>query len=188
MPNASPGYSITVRVEASAVAHATAALTTAVSSAGGALTALDVAESHADRIVVDVTCDASDVDHADRITEAINAAGVPLKLDVAVPVDRLDELMGAVRSAVGRHGGRLVPFGHLAEGNIHVNVLDADRHVTARKVEVGVRSGQQVQIVSGLAAGDRVLVGPVPAGLTVSAAAPEGAAKPPAAAGSSAGS
>ena len=52
-------------------AHATAALTTAVSSAGGALTALDVAESHADRIVVDVTCDASDVDHADRITEAI---------------------------------------------------------------------------------------------------------------------
>ncbi len=71
MPNTSPGYSITVRVEAPAVAHATAALTTAVSSAGGALTALDVAESHADRIVVDVTCDASDVDHADRITEAI---------------------------------------------------------------------------------------------------------------------
>ena len=73
MPNTSPGYSITVRVEAPAVAHATAALTTAVGSAGGALTALDVAESHADRIVVDVTCDASDVDHADRITEAIAA-------------------------------------------------------------------------------------------------------------------
>ena len=72
MPNTSPGYSITVRVEAPAVAHATAALTTAVSSAGGALTALDVAESHADRIVVDVTCDASDVDHADRITEALS--------------------------------------------------------------------------------------------------------------------
>ena len=71
MPNTSPGYSITVRVEAPAVAHATAALTTAVSSAGGALTALDVVESHADRIVVDVTCDATDVDHADRITEAI---------------------------------------------------------------------------------------------------------------------
>ncbi len=71
MPNTSPGYSITVRVEAPAVAHATAALTTAVSSAGGALTALDVVESHADRIVVDVTCDASDVDHADRITEAL---------------------------------------------------------------------------------------------------------------------
>ena len=53
------------------MAHATAALTTAVSSAGGALTALDVAESHADRIVVDVTCDASDADHADRIIEAL---------------------------------------------------------------------------------------------------------------------
>ena len=54
---------------------------------------------------------------------------------MAVPVDRLDELMVAVRSAVGRHGGRLVPFGHLAEGNIHVNVLDAgDRDAITAEV------------------------------------------------------
>ena len=89
MPNTSPGYSITVRVEAPAVAHATAALTTAVSSAGGALTALDVAESHADRIVVDVTCDASDVDHADRITEAIaqvpEATYAPCRIRCSTP-------------------------------------------------------------------------------------------------------
>lgn len=60
----------------------------------------------------------------DRITESISAQGVPLKLDVAVPVGALDELMTAVRRSVGQHGGRLVPFGHLAEGNVHVNVLD----------------------------------------------------------------
>lgn len=60
----------------------------------------------------------------DRITESIGAAGVPLKLDVAVPVDRLERLMTAVRRSVTTHGGRLVPFGHLAEGNVHVNVLD----------------------------------------------------------------
>jgi malate dehydrogenase (oxaloacetate-decarboxylating) len=69
----SPGNSITVRVEAPAAVDATAALTAAVSGAGGALTALDVAESRGDRIVVDVTCDAVDMDHAERITAAITA-------------------------------------------------------------------------------------------------------------------
>ena len=38
---------------------------------------------------------------------------------------RLDELLAAVRASIVAHGGRLVPFGHLAEGNVHVNVLDA---------------------------------------------------------------
>jgi FAD/FMN-containing dehydrogenase len=60
----------------------------------------------------------------DRITESINAQGVPLKLDVAVPVGALDELMAAVRRTLAAHGGRVVPFGHLAEGNVHVNVLE----------------------------------------------------------------
>ena len=59
----SPGYSITVRVELPAAANATAALTTAVASTGGALTALDVAESRTDRLVVDVTCDTTDEAH-----------------------------------------------------------------------------------------------------------------------------
>jgi malate dehydrogenase (oxaloacetate-decarboxylating) len=66
-----PGYSITIRVEVPAVATATAALTSAVGSAGGALTALDVVESRTDRMVVDVTCDTSDEAHAALITEAI---------------------------------------------------------------------------------------------------------------------
>ena len=61
----------------------------------------------------------------DRITESISALGVPLKLDVAVPVAALAELMARTRASLAEHGGRLVPFGHLAEGNVHVNVLDA---------------------------------------------------------------
>ena len=71
MPSPSPGYSITVRVEVPAVATATAALTTAVGSAGGALTALDVVESQTTRMVVDVTCDTSNEEHAELITKAI---------------------------------------------------------------------------------------------------------------------
>jgi len=72
MPSTSPGYSITVRVEVPAGSTATAALTNAVGSAGGALTALDVVESQTDRMVVDVTCDTSGEAHAEVITKAIS--------------------------------------------------------------------------------------------------------------------
>jgi malate dehydrogenase (oxaloacetate-decarboxylating) len=73
MPSPSPGYSITVRVQAPVTAAVTAELATAVSKAGGVVTALDVVESHYDRIVIDVTCNASDAAHADTITDAVAA-------------------------------------------------------------------------------------------------------------------
>jgi malate dehydrogenase (oxaloacetate-decarboxylating) len=73
MPAPSPGYSITLRVQAPTSTAVTAELSVAVDKAGGVLTALDVVESHYDRIVVDVTCNASDADHADAITEAVGA-------------------------------------------------------------------------------------------------------------------
>jgi FAD/FMN-containing dehydrogenase len=60
----------------------------------------------------------------DHVTIAIGALGVPLKLDVAVPVQHLDRLMRRIVAAVPG-GARLVVFGHLAEGNLHVNVLGA---------------------------------------------------------------
>jgi malate dehydrogenase (oxaloacetate-decarboxylating) len=71
MATTSPGYSITVRVEAPSAIGATADLATAVMTAGGALTALDVVESGPDLIVVDVTCDAVDAIHADQVTKSI---------------------------------------------------------------------------------------------------------------------
>ena len=58
--------------------------------------------------------------YREEITESISRAGVPIKLDVAVPPDRLAE----VWAALGDGPGRTVPFGHLAEGNVHVNLLD----------------------------------------------------------------
>jgi malate dehydrogenase (oxaloacetate-decarboxylating) len=72
MRSPSPGYSITVRVQAPAAVDTTGLLTQAVAKAGGALTALDVVESHADHVVVDVTCDASDVEHADDIRDRVS--------------------------------------------------------------------------------------------------------------------
>ena len=69
----SPGYAITLRVELSPESASTAGLAQAVSDCGASLTALDVVESSYERMVVDVTCDTSDVDHADQVTAAIKA-------------------------------------------------------------------------------------------------------------------
>lgn len=60
-------------------------------------------------------------------TEAINAAGVPVKLDVAVPLPALAEAVDALPAAVAgaAPAARTILFGHVNEGNLHVNVLDA---------------------------------------------------------------
>ena len=60
-------------------------------------------------------------------TEAINAAGVPVKLDVAVPLPSLAEAVAALPKAIAAvaPGARPILFGHVNEGNLHVNVLDA---------------------------------------------------------------
>ena len=119
MPSPSPGYSITVRVEVPAGATATSALTTAVGSAGGALTALDVVESHTSRMVVDVTCDTSDEAHAELITKAIaeipGAAvrkvsdrtflmhlGGKIEVNPKVPLKHRDDLSRAYTPGVAR--------------------------------------------------------------------------------------
>jgi FAD/FMN-containing dehydrogenase len=58
-------------------------------------------------------------------TEAIGAAGVPHKIDVGVPLDRLGEFLDRVPEAVdaAAPGARTFLFGHLGDGNVHVNVL-----------------------------------------------------------------
>ncbi len=42
--------------------------------------------------------------------------------DACVPVDRVPDYVTAVREAGERHGVRLVIFGHLGDGNVHVNL------------------------------------------------------------------
>jgi len=71
MATPSPGYSITIRVETPAAAGATGEMASAIGRVGGVLTALDVVESHHDQVVVDITCDATDSDHAEAITQAV---------------------------------------------------------------------------------------------------------------------
>ena len=71
MESTSPGYAITIRVDGPPSAQPVAEITAAITAAGASITALDVVESQIDRVVVDVSCDAHDSDHAQRITAAI---------------------------------------------------------------------------------------------------------------------
>src|SRR5829696_8193082 len=58
-------------------------------------------------------------------TEAISAAGVPHKLDVGVPLHALAAFCDDVRAAMPA-SARTILFGHLGDGNVHVNVLGPD--------------------------------------------------------------
>jgi malate dehydrogenase (oxaloacetate-decarboxylating) len=64
-------YSITVRLEVPARGNAVSQLTHAVEEAGGVVTALDVTGSGTESLRIDVTCAASDTDHAQRLTDAL---------------------------------------------------------------------------------------------------------------------
>jgi malate dehydrogenase (oxaloacetate-decarboxylating) len=119
MAKPSPGYSITIRTEVPSGFGATADLAAAVGSAGGSLTALDVVESRPKMIVVDVSCDASDAAHADRIADAIRALpgaavrkvsdrtfllhlGGKLEVVPTVPLKHRDDLSRAYTPGVAR--------------------------------------------------------------------------------------
>ncbi len=82
----------------------------------------------ADAVVADSTAERERLGRVrEAHTEAIAAAGVPHKLDVGVPLERLGAFADAVRAAVedAAPGARLILFGHLGDGNVHVNVLGA---------------------------------------------------------------
>jgi FAD/FMN-containing dehydrogenase len=98
------------------------------------LETLDECDSIADATVAgDVTGRARLWAYRETHTEAISAAGVPVKLDVSVPLRELpglvDELPHTVAAVAPE--ARTILFGHLGEGNLHVNVLDAGEQAEA---------------------------------------------------------
>ena len=119
MASTSPGYGITIRVEGSPDLQPVAQITSALSIAGATITALDVVESLLDRVVIDVTCDTVNADHADEITESLNKiAGLVVrkvsdrtfllhlggKIEIAskVPLKTRDDLSRAYTPGVAR--------------------------------------------------------------------------------------
>lgn len=64
----------------------------------------------------------------ERHTEAINAEGIPHKLDVALPLSRLAEFVARAGDLVeATHpGSRTYLYGHVCEGNLHLGIIGPD--------------------------------------------------------------
>jgi malate dehydrogenase (oxaloacetate-decarboxylating) len=112
-------YSITMRLHTAPDHGVVGAVATAIASAGGIVTAIDVADSSHDRLVVDVTCSAADADHSEDVVAAVEAVeGVEVykvsdrtfllhiggKIEVMskVPLRTRDDLSMAYTPGVGR--------------------------------------------------------------------------------------
>jgi FAD/FMN-containing dehydrogenase len=139
-----------------------------VAGAGGASSALAVVDDLAELlgeldVVRDATLASTAADRRrlwelrEAHTESISAEGVPVKLDVALPLNRLgrfeQEHPGVVRG-VSRHAVPIL-FGHINEGNVHVNLLGAtedDRQgaVTEAVLELVARFGGSISAEHGI--------------------------------------
>ncbi|OUZ09039.1 NAD-dependent malic enzyme [Aeromicrobium sp. PE09-221] len=97
-PSPNISHSITVRLEVPPGGTAVGHLTTTVESAGGIVTALDVAASRSDALRIDLTIAAGDTAHADRIVDALR--DIP-DVDVKKVSDRtfLMHLGGVIETA-----------------------------------------------------------------------------------------
>ncbi len=115
----SGSYSITVRLFTEVEPALVGQIATAISSEGGIVTALDVAESRHDRIVYDVTCSATDSEHATEIVDHLRTLegitvhkvsdrtfllhiGGKIEVTSKVPLRTRDDLSMAYTPGVGR--------------------------------------------------------------------------------------
>jgi FAD/FMN-containing dehydrogenase len=91
----------------------------------------------------------------ERHTESINAEGVPHKLDVAVPIGQLARYAEAVRTAVAElaPGARTYLYGHVGDGNLHVNVLGPppeDEAVDGAVLRLAIEMGGTISAEHGI--------------------------------------
>lgn len=112
-------YSITMRLHTAPDHGVVGAVATAISAAGGVVTAIDVVDSTRDRLVLDVTCSASDADHSKELEAAVDAIdgvevykvsdrtfllhiGGKIEVSSKVPLKNRDDLSMAYTPGVGR--------------------------------------------------------------------------------------
>src|SRR5687767_14826489 len=112
-------YSITMRLHTAPDHGVVGTVATAIAEGGGVVTAIDVAESRHDRLVVDVTCSAADQGHSEELVRAVEALdgvevykvsdrtfllhiGGKIKVESKVPLRTRDDLSMAYTPGVGR--------------------------------------------------------------------------------------
>ena len=112
-------YSITMRLHTAPDHGVVGAVATAITTAGGIVTAIDVTDSSHERLVVDVTCSASDAGHAKLLEAAADEVegvevyrvsdrtfllhiGGKIEVSSKVPLRNRDDLSMAYTPGVGR--------------------------------------------------------------------------------------
>src|SRR3954462_3346423 len=112
-------YSITMRLHTAPDHGVVGAVATAIAAAGGIVTAIDVADSSHDRLVVDVTCSAADAAHSEVLVDAVTQVdgvevhkvsdrtfllhiGGKIEVTSKVPLRTRDDLSMAYTPGVGR--------------------------------------------------------------------------------------
>jgi FAD/FMN-containing dehydrogenase len=91
----------------------------------------------------------------ERHTEAVNAQGIPHKLDVAVPVSSLAAYATQVRDAILRAApnASVYLYGHILDGNLHVNVVGPasdDERVDAVILKLAIAMGGTISAEHGI--------------------------------------
>ena len=112
-------YSVTMRLHTDPDHGVVGTVATTISQVGGIVTAIDVAESRHDALVVDVTCSATDSDHSEQVVAAVEALegvtvhkvsdrtfllhlGGKIEVSSKVPLKTRDDLSMAYTPGVGR--------------------------------------------------------------------------------------
>ena len=93
--------------------------------------------------------------YRERHTEAVSGLGVPHKLDVTLPLGALAAFEGEVRQVVasGWPGTTVVLFGHVGDGNLHVNLVGPppdDDGVDGAVLELVARHGGSISAEHGI--------------------------------------
>jgi FAD/FMN-containing dehydrogenase len=91
----------------------------------------------------------------ESLTEAIAAAGIPHKLDVGVPLAALESFLDQLPAVVAAAapGARTFVYGHLGDGNLHVNLLGPppdDESADGAVLQLAARSGGTITAEHGV--------------------------------------
>ncbi|OBF11971.1 oxidoreductase [Mycobacterium sp. ACS4054] len=101
----------------------------------------------------------------ESLAEVLGVYGPPLKFDVSLPLSSIDEFAPAAVALVGTHAPEALPvlFGHIGEGNLHLNVLrcpvDRERALYEPMMELIARSGGNVSSEHGVGTRKRHYLG-----------------------------
>ncbi len=91
----------------------------------------------------------------ESLTEVIAAAGIPHKLDVGVPLAAVESFLEQLPTVVAAAapGARTFVYGHLGDGNLHVNLLGPDpedESADAAVLQLAARSGGTITAEHGV--------------------------------------